>query len=178
MTHRTLRDIDRELSQAHDRLSRYRAAATNVATNVMQVTEVIAKLEADKAALKSARPQPDAGVVVFQKKFGTPTGRTFSYAAISFEHEAKPGRFWSVTGAKGLTTVPWSVVADFIDRNETDATRPKVRECVPVDFDVHGNSASIKLDADTVARVFGAPKPSVTHLNPFSSSHRYDIGGL
>jgi hypothetical protein len=162
MTHRTINDVDKDLSRARDRLARYIQAARNADDNRHDVESTIARLEAERKAL-TTRPEPVARNITFVKRFGKVGGHEFHYAATSFTHEGTRQRLWSVTG-KGFTkSVPWATVADFIDRHEVDATRPKVQDLIPVTFhqDVRnrGDALRFSFDAETTARM----RPS----NPF-----------
>lgn len=152
MTHARIQEIDRELAQAKQRLNRYEQAAGVQVRYADEARVFIDKLTAERKALTN-RPEPSASIVTFVKQFGQKRGRSFHYAAISFTHESKPGqRFWSVTGKANINTVPWSVVADFIDRDETEATKPAVVECIP---NVVG--PALARFKDQVAKAFGVP---------------------
>jgi hypothetical protein len=195
MTHRTINQVDRELGQARDRLVRYLQAVHNAEKNREEVKSTIARLESERKAL-TTRPEPVARNIAFVKRFGKVGGHEFHYAATSFTHEGTGQRLWSVTG-KGFTkSVPWATVADFIDRHETDATRPKVQDLIPVTFhqdvrnrgdatrpkvqdlipvtfhqDVRnrGEALRFSFDAETTARM----RPS----NPFNGQGHYEIFG-
>ena len=174
MTHRTISQVDRELGQARDRLFRYLQAVRNAEDNREEVKSTIARLEDERKAL-TRRPEPVARNITFVKRFGKVGGHEFHYAATSFTHEGTRQRLWSVTG-KGFTkSVPWATVADFIDRHEVDATRPKVQDLVPVTFhqDVRngGDALRFSFDAEEAARLFKVDVVDVPEvlINPFTS---------
>ena len=171
MTHRTINDVDKDLSRARDRLARYIQAARNADDNRHDVESTIARLEAERKAL-TTRPEPVARNITFVKRFGKVGGHEFHYAATSFTHEGTRQRLWSVTG-KGFTkSVPWATVADFIDRHEVDATRPKVQDLVPVTFHTApngGDAIQFRFNAEEAARIHKktVPSPFVSHYEVF-----------
>lgn len=168
---RNISDIDRDMARVRDTIARHTRAAQNLGTNIANQKAELAALEAERKAL-TTRPEPVARNITFVKRFGKVGGHEFHYAATSFTHEGTRQRLWSVTG-KGFTkSVPWATVADFIDRHETDATRPKVQDLVPVTFHTApngGDAIQFSFNAEEAARIHKktVPNPFVSHYEVF-----------